>query len=542
MYLPIFYALISFGIADTTPDAAVAARDEAFGSAPSFEAQSFETSSIEASSFETTAADETRSSPALFTPEETLGLFLATDGEGGSERPKSWISAQPLDKSDFGNNDFRRRGSAESGVGARVRDLVRRQMQAGRWLYGDTQLAELDARGTLLIEWLDQGRTPVPEQVEQLAQHVSRLEERVTERLARDYRIAIYNTFRTDREEFNHRRARWKLIDERWRKSEHTPERRTHLNQWLAEAIEVSQPESTTPLPPAPAWYYEPDKMLAQQDDSQQNEDDQADQADQADPFDESSPGDLVDTTPLLDVRNSSDVPPRQPADTFLTVPENTDSFAPVEISPADDKVLLGPSPVGVDPTTDRVPDDFDSALSASVLEDLFKRGRSEQPNTTTAADDAPVDLTDLLEEEPTERQPEQAVVNVDLLTARVAGHNLAVVGLSEELRERSRWTAASLAPQVNRLIELHERRKDLVVFVELLEPQQRRRLEEVETTKRVVTLLAEKIVGARLWTMGDTFDGNPQQRQAELAALAEFSRRLAEIAFDSPRQGGVVR
>ena len=289
MYLPILCALVNFGIAGTTPDVAAGVNTEALGSAP----------------------------------------LIDTDAAG----VKPWISAEPLDTSDFGSGDFgnrsfdnrnfgkvdfRRGDSAENDADAEVRDLIRRQMRAGRWLYGAQRLAELEARGTLLMEWLDQGRVPAPQQIEQLTKHVNQLEEQVTERLARDYRIAVYNTFRTDREEFNHRRARWKLIDERWRDFEHTAQRRANLNQWLAEAIEVSQPESTTPLPPPPAWYFEPDDALVQHSESQHIDTTPAEEADDMDPFDESSPDDLVDSTPLLDAPAGDLVPQRRPDDVLI--------------------------------------------------------------------------------------------------------------------------------------------------------------------------------------------------------------------------------
>ncbi|MCH8924411.1 MAG: hypothetical protein IIA67_14830, partial [Planctomycetes bacterium] len=206
MNLPIFFALFSLTVADPLPEATLTQHD----------------------------------GPTT--------LFLATDGD----TPFSPIDAESLNE----------RGFAEDGLDAKVRDLVRREIQAGRLLYGAAELAELEARGALLIEWIDQGQFSASDQVDQLEARVSQLEERVTEWLARDFRISVYNTFRTDREEFNHRRAHWKLIDERWRKFEHTPQRRAHLNQWLAEAIEVSQPGSETPLPPAPAWYYEPVETL----------------------------------------------------------------------------------------------------------------------------------------------------------------------------------------------------------------------------------------------------------------------------------------
>ena len=414
-------------------------------------------------------------------PKGLSSLFLATDGDtvggGGLFFP---TDAEPIDEADDDDD-----------LDAKVRDLVRREIQAGQLLYDPAELAELTARGALLIEWLDQGQAPAPDQVDQLGRRVNQLEERVTDYLARDYRILVYNTYRTDREEFDHRRARWKLIDERWRKFEHTPERRAHLNQWLAEAIEVSRPGSKTPLPPAPAWYYESVEMLARQDDPQ---DVLADTSDQDDPFDVSSPDDLVDSTTLDDPSGVS-VPERQPDDT-IAEPENTDPFRSDDVTAEDE---------GLDPE----PYDYQSEID---------------PNVEAVPDDEP---------------RETAVVNVDLLTARVAGHNLAVLRLADELGGRDRWTAETLAPHVDRLIDLHERRKDLVLFVELTEPRRRRAFEPIETSRQIVTLLAEKIVGARLWAMGDEYQGNSRQRQAELAALADFSRRLAEIAFDSPNPEG---
>ncbi|MCH8921719.1 MAG: hypothetical protein IIA67_01075 [Planctomycetes bacterium] len=444
-------------------------------------------------------------------------MFLASDGDVG--RRLSPPDAEPLDE----------RNSEENDLDAKVRDLVQREIQAGRLLYGAAEMAELEARGALLIEWLDQGQFPATDQVDQLQARVNELEERVTLYLARDYRISVYNTYRTDREEYDHRRARWNLIDQRWRKFEHTPQRRAHLNQWLAEAIEVSRPGSTTPLPPPPAWYYEPVEVLAAQEHSGSE---LAGASERSDPFDVSSPGDYIDSTfdsSTLSLGPSRDSLPRRKADDSLTETERSDLSVPTEIAPQDDPPQPGLDRRAVDPSNDATPDDFDSAQSSALPEDLIKRGRDELPS-------AEVDLTDLVVGAGDDEPRETAVVNVDLLRARVAGHNLAVLQLADELGGRDRWTATALAPHVDRLIDLHQRRNDLVVFVELTEPQKRREFQPLESTRQVVTLLAEQIVGARLWAMGNNFEGNSQQRQAELAALANFSRRLAKIAFDSPR------
>ena len=512
MNLPILCALFSLASTGTLPESTLTERG-----GPTTLSRTFELPPLVSQA----------STGDVASPKGLSSLFLATDGDtvggGGLFFP---MDAEPIDGADDDDD-----------LDAKVRDLVRREIQAGQLLYDPAELAELTARGALLIEWLDQGQAPAPDQVDQLERRVNQLEERVTDYLARDYRILVYNTYRTDREEFNHRRARWKLIDERWRKFEHTPERRAHLNQWLAEAIEVSRPGSTTPLPPAPAWYYEPVEMLAQQADPH---DVLASASDQDDPFDVSSPDDLVDST-MLDDPSGVSVPERRPDDT-IAEPENTDPFRSDDVTAEDEG--LDPEPYDyqseIDPTVEAVPDDFDSASSSSLPEDLIKRDRDEPLSLE-------IDLSELVEMEPAEdqREPadeprETAVVNVDLLRVRVAGHNLAVLRLADELGGRDRWTAATLAPHVDRLIDLHERRKDLVLFVELTEPQRRRAFEPIETTRQSVTLLAEKFVGARLWAMGGEFQGNSQQRQAELAALADFSRRLAQIAFDSPRSSDV--
>ena len=510
MNLPILCALLSLGLVDTPAESFSTERD-----VPTTLSQSFELPPLVDQSFVNDVIS-TKGSPAL---------FLATDGDGQF----SPIAAEPI---------------ADDDLEAKVRDLVRREIQAGRLLFDATKLAELEARGALLVEWLDQGRLPASDQVDQLEERVNELEERVTEHLARDYRILVYDTFGKDREEFNHRRALWKLIDERWTKFEHTTQRRANLNQWLAEAIEVSQPGAETPLPPAPAWYYEPAEVLAQQD---ALGDELASANDQGDPFDVSSSDNFVgspfDSAETPD-NPSDDSLPQQQADGPFSDLENSDSFVPQDATLQDDAPQpdsdRGDSDRGdTGPSVDSLPNDFDSALAPSLPDNQTRLDGDEQPESTPDANRAVVDLSGFDEEDSADQPRERAVVNRELLTARVAGHNLAILQLADELGRRDRWSADTLAPHVDRLIDLHERRGDLVVFVELLEPPQRREFEQMETTRQVVTLLAEKIVGARLWAMGDDFGGNSQQRQAELAALAGFSRRLAEIAFDSPNPSG---
>lgn len=121
--------------------------------------------------------------------------------------------------------------------------------------------------------------------------------------------------------------------------------------------------------------------------------------------------------------------------------------------------------------------------------------------------------------------------INLDELSARIAGANLALRALEAELDEQRPWNARRLRSLIDRLEILVVRSNDLATFRGLLSPQERALVGRLESPQPAISLLAARIFEARTHAAGPDFTGTPSRRRAELRRLDELSRRLAELA-----------
>jgi hypothetical protein len=69
---------------------------------------------------------------------------------------------------------------------------------------------------------------------------------------ARDYRIQVYETFRSDRPEFDRRRAEWRQLEQSWEAAGKPDRDMPALLDWLSDATAQSQNDSIGELPEAP--------------------------------------------------------------------------------------------------------------------------------------------------------------------------------------------------------------------------------------------------------------------------------------------------
>ncbi len=120
--------------------------------------------------------------------------------------------------------------------------------------------------------------------------------------------------------------------------------------------------------------------------------------------------------------------------------------------------------------------------------------------------------------------------VNLEELKVRIAGANMALRALEDDVDEDRRWTASSLKPLVERLGSLIERRGDLSMFLDLLGPRDRSRVGRLDSPRLAASQLAERLVDARTGATADHFPGTAAERRHELARLDRLSHALAEV------------
>ena len=124
----------------------------------------------------------------------------------------------------------------------------------------------------------------------------------------------------------------------------------------------------------------------------------------------------------------------------------------------------------------------------------------------------------------------EKVEVNVEELSARIAGSNLGFRTIESDLDEKGTWDAARLEPLAERLRILVLRHADLSLFRSLVPAEQRSSVGRLESPRSAISDLGARISEARKLASGEEFKGTETQRRAELDRLEALSRRLAEL------------
>jgi hypothetical protein len=121
--------------------------------------------------------------------------------------------------------------------------------------------------------------------------------------------------------------------------------------------------------------------------------------------------------------------------------------------------------------------------------------------------------------------------VNLDELSARIAGNNLALQALAAELDQQRAWSARELDPLVHRLSGLVLQKSDLEMFREVISPREQALVGRLESPRAVISQVGGRIFEARSRASGPAFAGTEAQRRAELEQLDRLSRKLAGLA-----------
>jgi hypothetical protein len=131
------------------------------------------------------------------------------------------------------------------------------------------------------------------------------------------------------------------------------------------------------------------------------------------------------------------------------------------------------------------------------------------------------------------EAAPVLVKVNIEELTAQIAGNKVALQALEAELDEKGPWNAARLESVVRRLDALMVKQKDLALFRDLITPAEQALAGRIAAPGQVISQLAARIVDARTAAQGIDFHGSPSDRQAELGRLDAISTRLGKMAAE---------
>lgn len=444
-----------------------------------------------------------------------------------------------------------------------ARDLFSRLDRASRIVLGPEQLAGQRARHDHLLRQIARGRSISHAELRQLLRQTDEREKAAIERLARRFRIRVYDTFRQERDVFARRGAAWNHVLSSWEAAGGRFEQQGTLIDWLQAAIRSSTPGAVGPLPPVPDFEMlaaGPRSLVVQRPSGGI----------------ESPTPRRTDREPIRPPQSVAGLPKRSPPDAALPrsarpspaatpapQPSPRDVVAPVPV--VEPRRASGALPRIAEPPVSSVPPPdrpatglpASGAARRSATVDASTAGANaarQPPLKTPRASVIPLpNLHDALPEaeqladhpprqlpttgqalDPASDQPPPRV-NLDDLAARIAGTNLALRALEAELDEDRHWNARRLGPLVDRLGILVLRRDDLAKFRGLISPKEQARVGRLASPQGAISLLAARIFEARSRAAGPDFIGTEAQRRAELRELDALSRLLAHIASDRP-------
>jgi hypothetical protein len=310
------------------------------------------------------------------------------------------------------------------------------------------------------------------------------------DRAARTYRITVYNTFRRDRAEFDRRNATWRAIEAKWKADGSRPDELPALVAWLERATATSREGTVRALPQTPQ------SRVAQ------------------------APR-VRTTPPATEPKIEPAVPPLERPNVESPLPARITDTAklpevPLPISPS---IAAAPRPAVDKPAEIESPDDAAPRRPAPAV-------KLDAPAV------ASLPSGEVMQREPVESDIDG--IDVDEVAIRIAGHNLALATLSEEIRNSGNPTTERLAALVERLEGHAVRAGDLSPYYGLVGESDRDRLRPLASLDEPRRLLDEKISQAIANVSADTTISSASQTE-QLARLEELGRRIKQLDSTTP-------
>lgn len=331
------------------------------------------------------------------------------------------------------------------------------------------------------------------------------------QRLARDYRIEVYNTFRTNRNEFERRRRALDRVVKIWREAGARPEDEAAMAEWLNQARIHSRRGATKPLPALPMFSAKQDRGGTRKLEKEIEKDTLAEPSPLSDSIPDAAGRPLPTPAPRVAEEKLARVPAEQPSRI-----RQPDLELPRASVPAPEAATIDPARAASSPAP------------PSSIRDLPKR-----PADLKAAIE-PIETPEI-EAAPAPVIPQEiVVVNRIELDARIRGHNLALRNIEGQFLARENWTAVELARLVAMLAELADRRSDAETYLRLLDADLRQTMPRLASPEFALVKASEQIAAMRERLEHTFFAGSHEARNAlDLLKAAQF--QLAELGQQQP-------
>lgn len=346
-------------------------------------------------------------------------------------------------------------------------------------------------------------------------------------RAARQFRRQVYLNYRTERGEFDRRRAAAAQAEGAYRDAGGTADDAERLRSWLLAAASASAHGKALPTTPS----FGPDAKMAENLPEPALET----KTHSSVPFGpsmDSTPTFSADTKSVIIVESPPDPLAAESTESTELVPAesgdepNTESAAvtaeepeatPVDATPVAEAETLDEEPQATAPPMDAEP--------ADVEFPLVERQPQVVPEIA-APDPQPT--------EPAMETSESSGVNVKELAARVSGHNFAVRAILLDWSRGGNGDLAQLATAVEQAASLGRRYGLLETYLHLLSQSERDQTGDLEELDEVFKTLGDAIADLRERYEQSALPA--EERTAEVGRLNSLSRQLAEAyaAYDA--------
>ncbi|MDZ4782295.1 MAG: hypothetical protein SGJ19_18775 [Planctomycetia bacterium] len=357
-------------------------------------------------------------------------------------------------------------------------------------------------------------------------------------RAARQFRRQVYLNYRTDRGEFDHRRAAASQAEQAFRDAGGSDDDAERLRTWLLAGATAS--EGGAALPPTPE-FGSPSKVAEVEPIPSTASDVPFG------PEPESTPHFTAEDTSVTTLEVPVATPELESAEPATVFEEGSstppvDDFPVVEMPATDEPEIVSDVPAHDDePVTEVQPDVAEAPVAEStpIEEEPFvdddAQVNNEEPTVAVEAEPAPIkpevapEVADTPAPESTDEPETAAVAGVNLpeLAARVSGHNFAVRGLMLDWGQGAHGDVEELSVAVEQAASLGQRYGMLETYLGLIGTAERQRTGDLEKLDRVFTVLADAV--AELRERYEASDLPAEKRSAEIVRLNQLSRRLAE-------------
>ena len=403
----------------------------------------------------------------------------------------------------------------------------RLQSAAQLTLDGATLVREREIDHEILTQLRD-GQTISPRGLIKLLRKLDTLEHDAVESLSRGYRVEVYSLFHSQRREYDLHIAAWKKVEATWESHGKAPGEQRLLIDWLLAATDRLRADRYGQLPPMPKFAgaaAAPETAAAQ-------------------PI---APR-LADVRPK---RLRIEQPHLEPAPAASGQRRFTSHLPPLAGPDSSGSPLANPTSVvaATDPAppvaTPQVPSVAAPASaarppSASVAEGDAPRSLENRPLVKQSREIHLALKPVLRPDEPQSvaarpkgdsLEPQAGKVDLDELSVRIAGHNLALARLAGRLQDNGPWTIDQLTAGVAELEDLTARRGDLMLYWDLIGDEERISVGTLQLPATTITLLGAKISAARVAAIGQHGDQPVDANDEHSAQFDGLSRRLAQIA-----------